>query len=71
MENHLHQNACMAKKTSTDRHKPSRMVRVRESLAAQLDLVAEENATDLTEEVNRAIREMLVREGKWPPPPKK
>ena len=52
---------------STDRHKPSRMVRLKERLAVQLELVAAENATSLTEEVNRAVRELLQRAGLWPP----
>ncbi len=61
-------NAVMVrkKKTPGDRHRPSRMVRVKEALAAQVDLLVERRATDLTEEVNRAVREMLEREGLWP-----
>lgn len=64
----MSQNSGMTKpKKSTDRHKPSRMVRVKGALAAQLDLIVAENETAFTDEVNRAIRELLVREGKWPP----
>lgn len=60
-------NALMSeKKRKGDRHKPSRMVRVREALAEVLDRLAEQNASDITEEVNRAVREMLQREGWWP-----
>lgn len=56
------------KKTRTsDRHKPRRMAGVREILAAQVDLLVARNATDFTEEVNRAVRELLVRESLWPP----
>lgn len=63
------QNVRMSKKQppSDDRHKPSRMIRLKERLAVQLEIVAERNATSLTEEVNRAVREMLQREGLWPP----
>ncbi len=64
------QNALMAKKKSTDRHKPSRMVRLKESLARRLDSLVERNATSLAQEVNRAVRELLEREGLWPPPSK-
>lgn len=52
---------------STDRHKPSRMTRVRESLAKQLDILVERRASDFTEQVNQAIRLMLEQEGLWPP----
>lgn len=44
-------------------------VRIREPLAAQLLLLTDRNATDFTEEINRAVREMLVREHLWPPRP--
>ncbi len=54
------------KKKTDDTHKPSRMVRVKEVLAAQLDEIVQENASSFTDEVNRAVREMLVREGRWP-----
>jgi hypothetical protein len=67
------QNGVMAKNKdsrSGDRHKPGRMVRVKETLAEQADLLCEQNATNLTQEVNRALRELLVREGLWPPPKK-
>jgi hypothetical protein len=52
----------------SDRHKPSRMVRVREVLAQQLDHLAVQRASDLTELVNQAVRELLERAGLWPPP---
>ena len=51
-----------------DRHKPSRMTRIRERLALQLDLLADRRDTDFTEQVNRLIQEGLEREGLWPPP---
>jgi hypothetical protein len=44
------------------------MAGIREALAKQLDKLAERNATSFTEEANRAIRELLTREGLWPPP---
>lgn len=56
---------------SKDRHKPHRMGRVRGRLSRQLELLCERNQTDFTEEVNRAVREMLEREGLWPPPGEK
>jgi hypothetical protein len=56
------------KKSTTDRHKPARMVRIREILAVQLDKIAERDATDLTEVVNTAVRKFLIAEGYWPPP---
>lgn len=55
------------KKAASDRHKPSRMVRIRKSLAEQIDAIVEKNASDFTEEVNRAVREYLERAGQWPP----
>lgn len=65
----LSDHALMAakKKQPGDRHKPARMTRVREILAVQLDKLVERNATDFAEEVNRAVRELLIREGLWPP----
>lgn len=62
------QNVLMANKDRkpVDRHKPSRMVRIKGALAVQLDKLVQQNATDMTEEVNRAVREMLAREGLWP-----
>lgn len=69
------QNAVMARKRkpksdqSSDEQyrKPARMSRVRESLAAQLDILVEQRASDFTAEVNRAVREMLERASLWPP----
>lgn len=61
-------NAFMGKKKSSDRHKPSKQVRLRKSLADQLEVLAERNATTVPEEVNRAVRLLLEREGLWPPP---
>ncbi len=55
------------KQGKSDRHRPSRLVRVREVLALQLDILVNLNATDITEEVNRAVRELLLREKLWPP----
>lgn len=50
-----------------DRHKPGRQIRVRQALLSALDALAERNATSPPEETNRAIRELLEREGFWPP----
>lgn len=55
------------KDRNVDRHKPRRMAGIKEVLARQVDHLCARNATDFTEEVNRAVREMLVREGLWPP----
>lgn len=67
----MSQNVLMGKdkKTtgkSTDRHKPRRMVGIRHQFAASLDALCERNGTDATEEVNRAIRELLIREELYP-----
>ncbi len=51
---------------SGDRHKPAKMLRIRAQLARQLVRLAERRATDPTEEANRAVRELLEREGLWP-----
>jgi hypothetical protein len=62
------QNSRMAKKKPKD-GEPSRrhrMGRVREPLALQLVALSERRATDFTEELNRAVRELLEREGLWP-----
>ncbi len=63
------QNATMArpKKNNKDRHKPSRMTRIRGRIADQLQRLVDRNETDFTGEVNRAVREMLEREHLWPP----
>ena len=55
-------------KKSSDRHKPSRMVRVRKRLADVLEKLAEREASSLGEEANNAIREYLKDKGLWPPP---
>jgi hypothetical protein len=55
-------------KRGSDRHKPARQMRIHPLLAAQLDVLAERNATTAPQEAHRAIREMLEREGLWPPP---
>ena len=59
-------NVVMATKKPKDGHKPSRMVRIKEVLASLLDEIVDENATDFTAEVTRAVRELLERAGKWP-----
>lgn len=52
---------------SSDRHKPSRQMRISEAIAKQLDLLAERNATTAPQEANRIIREALETLGLWPP----
>lgn len=68
------QNMLMAKTpkkkkvASTEKYrKPTRWARVRLRLAAQVDVMADRNASDFTEEVNTAIREYLQRHSLWPP----
>lgn len=52
---------------TADRHTPgAKMGRVRVRLAFALDRLARKRHTDFTEELNRAVREMLEREGMWP-----
>lgn len=60
-------NGVMAKKKANDRHKPSRLIRLKESLAKRLEELADRNATSLTQEANRAVRELLEKNGLWPP----
>lgn len=43
-----------------------RRVVVRPRLFSAITALAEDRETDVTEEVNRAVREMLEREGRWP-----
>lgn len=50
-----------------NRHKPSRMSRIRERLAAQLDILAQRNETSIVEEADRAVRLLLEQSGLWPP----
>ena len=63
--------ATMARKQtagrSGDRHKPGRQVRIPQSLGEVLEDLAAKRVTSVPEEVKRAIREMLEREGYWPP----
>lgn len=44
-----------------------RPVRIRHVFLHALDAIAERNGTFPPEEVNRALREYLQREGFWPP----
>lgn len=44
------------------------MVRIPEALARQLDLLAARNVTGISAEASRAVRELLEKEGLWPPP---
>ncbi len=46
-------------------------IRINERIFQQLLVLVERNCSNITAEVTTAIREMLTREGKWPPPPKK
>ncbi len=51
----------------TDRHKPTRMVRLPAALAAELKKLADENFSNVTQETIRLVREGLRREGRLPP----
>lgn len=65
------QNVFMAKQKKNqnrDRHKPGRMTRVPESLAQQLDIAAELDVSNFTQQVTRAVREYLERRSLWPKP---
>ena len=57
------------KKKSTDRHKPSRMTRIPEKMAVQLEKMAEHKSTSLVDEVKQAVREYLERNNLWPTSP--
>ncbi len=56
------------KKQPGDRHKPSRMTRIPERMAKQLEEIAGEKETSLVDEVKQAVREYLEKLGRWPPP---
>jgi len=60
----------MAKnKPSPEPSGDNRKFKVRKQLLGPLDALAERKATDVTELVNQAVRELLEREGLWPPKP--
>lgn len=63
------QNASMSKKdpSNGDRHKPRKMVGIRKQFIEPLEQLAEDNGTKVTDEVNRAVRELLEREGRYKP----
>ena len=55
-------------KKNADKHKPSRMVRIPEAMAAALEEMAEEQFNSLTEQVKVAVREYLERNKRLPTP---
>lgn len=57
-----------SKKSPEQYRKPSRMVRIREVLAVQGEILAKRLAKDLTEVCNDALREMLEKNNLWPVP---
>lgn len=60
----------MAKKKireAPENRKPATMVRIRGPLYALAKELAQKRLTDATDEVNRGVRELLEREGLWPP----
>jgi hypothetical protein len=68
----LSNNALMGKRKRKpdDRHKESRMVRVKESLARQVEILVERYDTNFAQEIHRLILEGLERRQLWPPPPR-
>lgn len=61
--------AMAAEDRKKDRHKGKPLqLRLHHSLRQQLDVLTGRNATTLTTEISRAIRELLKAEGLWPPP---
>ena len=52
---------------SGDRHLPFKQTRVREQLAIALEKFCEKKAMSFPQAVNQAVREMLEKEGMWPP----
>lgn len=59
-----------AKKKQTDKHKPSRMVRIPEAMAVAMEQIADEQFNSLTEQVKIACREYLERMNRLPKPQK-
>ncbi len=57
----------MAEK-KTDKHKPSRMVRIPEPMAVELEKMADEQFNNLTEQVKIAVREYLEKHARLPKP---
>jgi hypothetical protein len=60
----------MADKKKPDRHKPSRITRVPDSMAKQLAYLCKRHESKLVDEVKVAVREYLERHNLWPPPEK-
>jgi hypothetical protein len=58
----------VSKKEKKEATGDNRKFRVRPQLLFLLDQLAERKATDVTELVNQAVRELLEREWLWPPP---
>jgi hypothetical protein len=58
------------KKSDTDRHLTrTTTLRFRPELREALEELSDRNATNLNDEIRRAVREYLQREGLWPRPP--
>jgi len=57
-------------KQSSDRHKPSKMVRIPLPIALALDQLAAEQFNRLPDQVLAACREYLEKHGRLPKPPK-
>lgn len=53
-------------KPANDRHKTRKMVAIREPFIDLVQQLADSKVVDFSDEVNRAVLEMLQREGLWP-----
>lgn len=58
----------MANKKAADKHKPSRMVRIPDAMAEELEAMAEEQFNSLAEQVRIALRQYLERNNRLPKP---
>ncbi|WP_439624152.1 hypothetical protein [Gemmata sp.] len=58
----------MAKSDEAGAEKNNRRVLLRPITHAQMQKLAERDESEVAELVNRACRELLQREGLWPPP---
>lgn len=57
----------MPEREPPDKPAYQRRVLIRPRLYAAIEELAADRETDVAEEANRAVRELLEREGRWPP----
>jgi hypothetical protein len=55
------------KRSAPENRKPTKGVRIRLALFDAALALGKRNETSATTEINRAVRELLAREGLWPP----